>query len=111
MNILDHCARTTPRLRGRAGQAQRKRRLQRTNGLCERCLGIGRWKGKGTGRVTPAKVVNHIVPLSHGGSDDDENTENLCRDCDKLVTAEQFGHRYKPAIGVDGRPIREGGGE
>ena len=27
-----------------------------------------------------------------GGSDEDENTENLCRPCDLIVTAKQFAH-------------------
>lgn len=57
-------------------------------------------------RVTPATVVNHIIPLAHGGTDDDENTENLCRPCDLIVTAEQFGHRApKQQIGLDGWPL------
>jgi 5-methylcytosine-specific restriction protein A len=94
----------TERLRGRAGQGQRKRRLKRTNGLCERCLGLNRWAGQGTGRVSAAKVVNHIIPLNHGGSDDDENTENLCGPCDKIVTAEQFSFKVKQTIGRDGWP-------
>lgn len=94
----------TERLRGRAAVAQRKRRLQRTNGLCERCLGLNRWQGKGIGRVSVATVVNHIIPLVHGGSDEDGDTENLCRDCDLIVTAEQFGYKQKQAIGADGWP-------
>lgn len=102
---MDHCAQPIPRLRGRAAVAQRKRRLERTNRLCERCLGIGRWKGKGSGRVSAATVVNHIVPLAHGGSDEDENTENLCSPCDKIVTAVQFGYRQRLAIGKDGWPV------
>jgi 5-methylcytosine-specific restriction protein A len=85
--------------------AQRKRRLERTNRLCERCIGRGRWKGKGLGRVSVATIVNHIIPLAHGGSDEDENTENLCRPCDLVVTAEQFGHRKRQAIGLDGWPF------
>ena len=32
----------TPRKRGRAGQRDRKRRLERTKGLCELCLDDGR---------------------------------------------------------------------
>jgi 5-methylcytosine-specific restriction protein A len=95
----------TPRLRGRAAVEQRKRRMKRTHGLCERCLGLGRWVGKGLGRVTAAKVVNHIIALIHGGSDEDENTENLCRDCDLIVTAEQFGHKVKRRIATDGWPV------
>jgi 5-methylcytosine-specific restriction protein A len=93
------------RLRGRAGQAQRLRRLRRTDGLCERCAGIGRWSGNGLGRTTIATVVNHIVPLVHGGSDDDANTENLCTPCDLEVTAQQFGH----AAPVEGRGVARSG--
>lgn len=92
------------RLRGRRAMVQRERRMQRHNGLCWRCLGVERWQRNGLGRVTPAKVVNHITPLAHGGSDEDENTENLCRECDLIVTAEQFGHKRKPIIGNDGWP-------
>jgi len=55
--------------------------------------------------VTVATVVNHIIPLAHGGSDEDENTENLCAECDKVVTAEQFGHKRKAVIGSDGWPV------
>jgi 5-methylcytosine-specific restriction protein A len=93
------------RLRGRRGIAQRKRRLNRTNGLCERCLGEGRWTKLGFTRVSIATVVNHIIPLILGGSDDDDNTENLCADCDRIVTAEQFGHKLKQKIGRDGWPL------
>jgi hypothetical protein len=90
----------TQRLRGRAGQAQRLRRLKRTNGLCERCLAAG--------RTTVAAVVDHIKPLAHGGSDDDDNTRNLCDPCHLEVTAEQFGQqvrRGRPGVGEDGRPL------
>lgn len=74
----------TERLRGRAGQQQRLRRLKRTNGLCEMCLAEG---------VTrEATVVDHEVPLAKGGSDEDSNTRNLCDPHHLIVTAEQFGH-------------------
>ncbi len=54
-----------------------------------------------------ATVVDHIDPLALGGSDDDENTRNLCDPCHLEVTAEQFGHAAPvQARGVDvsGRP-------
>lgn len=86
----------TPRLRGRAGQAQRLRRLRRTHGLCEDCLKEG--------RTEVATVVNHKIPLVHGGPDTDENTENLCKMHDDIATAEQFGHKPKQTIGMDGWP-------
>jgi 5-methylcytosine-specific restriction enzyme A len=58
------------------------------------------------GKTSIATVVNHIKPLAHGGSDDDENTENLCKQHDLDVTAKQFGLKApKQAIGADGWPI------
>lgn len=91
------CAKPTERLRGRAGQAQRLRRLQRTHGLCEDCTTEG--------RVEPANVVDHIKPLAHGGSDEDSNTRNLCNHHHRVRTGEQFGYNHIPTIGVDGWPI------
>ncbi|MFS0736947.1 HNH endonuclease signature motif containing protein [Sphingomonas sp. 1P06PA] len=82
------------RLRGSAGKAQRLRRLERTQGLCEHC--------RAKGIATIATVVDHIVPLAHGGSDNDSNTRNLCRECDRDATAAQFGHRKVVRIGLDG---------
>ncbi len=67
------------RLRGRAGMAQRQRRLDRTNGLCEMCLAEGRTKA--------ATIVDHKLALALGGSDDDENTQNLCDDHNAIKTA------------------------
>ena len=86
----------TPRLRGHAGVAQRKRRLARSSYLCERC--------RARGHVRLADVVDHIVPLAHGGPDTDDNTRNLCNECHADVTAEQFGHRKKVRFGLDGWP-------
>lgn len=33
------------------------------------------------GRVTLATQRDHIVPLTEGGEDTDENTQGLCRPC------------------------------
>jgi 5-methylcytosine-specific restriction protein A len=84
------------RIRGRKGQELRKRRLARTNYLCGHC--------RAKGIVRTATVVNHKIPLAHGGPDTDENTENLCADCDKVETAKVFGHRVRTSIGNDGWP-------
>lgn len=85
------------RLRGRAGQKQRQRRLDRTDGLCERC------QAKGIVRL--ADEVDHINPLALGGSDADSNTRNLCKPCHDEVTAEQFGHAHP----VKGRGVNRAG--
>lgn len=52
------------------------------------------------GRITVATVVNHKVPLAQGGPDTDENTENLCRPCDLVETARQFGHERQSRLGA-----------
>lgn len=88
------------RLRGRAGVAQRLRRLKRTNGLCEHCLAEG--------LTRPADVVDHTRPLALGGLDVDANTRNLCEPHHKQVTIEQFGHQVAHGargVTTSGRPI------
>ena len=92
-------SRPDTRIRGREGQRLRRRRLARTDGLCEHCLAEG--------LITIATVVNHKLPLARGGHDVDENTENLCARHDAVVTAQQFG-KVEPVeakgVGRDGRP-------
>lgn len=88
--------RPTPRLRGRRAVEQRKRRLAQEP-LCRDC------KAKGFTRV--ADVIDHIVPLAQGGTDDDSNTRPLCHAHHRERTAEQFGHKVKREIGAGGWPI------
>ena len=66
-------ARTTPspRLRGRAGIADR-RRILAEQPLCRECLKVG--------RVTASVIVDHIMPLSEGGSDERINKQGLCEE-------------------------------
>lgn len=87
------------RIRGHKGVALRKRRLARTKGLCEDCLAAQPY------RVRLADVVDHTLPLSLGGEDTDDNTRNLCHSCHEIRTAEQFGRKLKPYIGLDGWAI------
>ena len=88
------------RIQGRKGQALRKRRLW-AEPLCRDCLEQG--------KVTEATVPDHIKPLALGGTDTDDNIRCLCGPCHDKRTAEQFGHRVKPTIGVDGWPTDTGG--
>jgi 5-methylcytosine-specific restriction protein A len=56
-------------------------------------------------RILEATVPDHIVQLTHDGSDDDSNIRRLCADCHQARTAEQFNHRKAVATGPDGWPI------
>ena len=65
------------RLRGRAGQRARRRVLEEEP-LCRRCLAEG--------RTSASVVVDHIRPLSQGGSDDRANKQGLCGPCHDAKT-------------------------
>jgi 5-methylcytosine-specific restriction protein A len=85
-----------PRIRGRAGVKLRLRRLALHGFVCGDC--------KAEGRIRSADVIDHIKPLAMGGLDTDDNTRALCHECHRDRTTEQFGHRARPRIGVDGWP-------
>lgn len=53
--------------------------------LCEMC--------RGRGLVVAATEVHHKIPLSRGGSHDDENLMSLCKSCHSRITAE-MGDRW-----------------
>jgi len=59
----------------------RERALKRDNYLCVLCLKRGIYK--------PANVVDHIIPKAHGGMDELDNLQSLCRCCDKQKTARE----------------------
>jgi 5-methylcytosine-specific restriction protein A len=89
------------RLRGSKLQQRRKSYL-RLRPLCARC--------EAKGLVALAEVLDHIVALCNGGSDDDPNNwQGLCIPCHKDKTAEDLGQKVKVAVGLDGWPVsREG---
>jgi 5-methylcytosine-specific restriction protein A len=60
------------RLRGRAGVEDR-RRILAEEPLCRVC--------RGAGRVAASVVVDHVMPLSAGGSDERGNKQGLCGPC------------------------------
>lgn len=53
--------------------------------LCEIC--------RGRGLVVAATEVHHKIPLSRGGTHDDENLMSLCKSCHSRITAE-MGDRW-----------------
>ena len=76
-----------PAARRRYGSAWRKLRAQFLSGhpLCEEC--------RKAGRLTKATEVHHILPLSRGGSHDEQNLMALCKPCHARMTAER-GDRW-----------------
>lgn len=96
------------RLRGRRWDAIRKRILAR-DPICRECL------RKGTvNRYSVSTIVDHIVPLFEGGSNDDSNLEGQCQQHGKEKTARESArargikYRERSAVGVDGWPLISG---
>lgn len=58
-------------------------------------------------RITPADQVDHILPVSRGGSDDPQNLQSLCGDCHAEKSATERGYRRRPMIGEDGFPMKK----
>ncbi len=75
------------RKRGSAGVKDRDAIKARDCGLCQRC--------QRAGKVTVGSVVDHIVPLWQGGSDEDSNKELLCDPCHDTKTAGEATQRAK----------------
>ena len=54
------------------------------------------------GLVRLAEELDHIVPISKGGTNDDDNLQMLCKECHYHKTLDDLGHKPKPKIGLDG---------
>jgi 5-methylcytosine-specific restriction endonuclease McrA len=83
------------RLRGDTWMRIRDRVMARDCGLCVVCRLVD--------LLTDAEEVDHIVPLEHGGSDDDSNLQSLCKACHKAKTAWERanpGQRWTPRGGA-----------
>jgi 5-methylcytosine-specific restriction protein A len=89
------------RIRGRRA-VERRRRWLFNHPLCVEC--------KRHGRITIAEEVDHIVPLSEGGVDDESNLQSLCappprgRGCHARKSALERGDRPREQTGIDGWP-------
>lgn len=79
--------RGSSRQRGYDGRWERVRAMHlAAEPLCRLCAARG--------RVTPAVLVDHIVPIRDGGAVlDDRNLQSLCRRCHDAKTAEDMRKR------------------
>jgi 5-methylcytosine-specific restriction protein A len=85
INSLSARPEAIERKRGGAGVKDRQRIRERDCYLCQEC--------KRNGRVMVGRVVDHIVPLWKGGSDDDANKELLCTPCHDVKTGREAKER------------------
>jgi 5-methylcytosine-specific restriction protein A len=76
---------TVERKRGSAGVKDRQRIKARDFGLCVLCSEAG--------FIRRGVVVDHILPLWAGGSDEDENKQTLCTECHDAKTATEAAQR------------------
>lgn len=88
---------------------QKTRRNNENRSCTDRLYGSGRWKKlrafklkhdplcescKRAGRVTQAKLVDHIQPVRDGGSMWDlDNLQSLCRECHDIKTVDDIRNR------------------
>lgn len=88
---------------GRGGRPWRRKRdqvLLRDQYLCQ-CEQCG-------GQRLLADEVDHIVPLSRGGTDDLSNLRAINKDCHKAKTAREASGSSQAAVGTDGWPTPGG---
>jgi 5-methylcytosine-specific restriction protein A len=76
------------RKRGRAGQRERQQVLDEEP-FCRRCLKAG--------KHVASDVVDHIRPLSRGGSDERSNKQGLCRPCHDAKSAAERAEDHRSA--------------
>ena len=62
-----------------------RKRHDEAHPVCERCLAEG--------RITPVEHVHHIIPLSEGGTHNEDNLMSLCKPCHSKVHSER-GDRW-----------------
>lgn len=77
--------------------------LTRDKHLCQPCMAEG--------RITPARMVDHIKAKAEGGTDDPNNLRAICPSCHADKTTQEghkaAGHRTRPTFDANGWPIWE----
>lgn len=71
------------------------------NPLCVDCL------RRTPPRIRLATQLDHVVALTNGGTDTEDNRQGLCEECHDEKTRRDLGHKPKPKIGLDGWPVKE----
>jgi 5-methylcytosine-specific restriction protein A len=71
---------TVERKRGSAGVKDRHTIREKYCDICQVCGRLGR-------------IVDHIIPLWEGGSDDEDNKQTICPPCHEAKSAEEARRR------------------
>jgi 5-methylcytosine-specific restriction enzyme A len=96
------------RLTGRRLQTRRELHRDR-NPWCVECLKDGQY--------VPWTELDHLIALTNGGEDTDENLQGLCSTCHDIKTRRDMGWKTSSACDANGHPVdpnhhwnRRGGG-
>lgn len=65
--------------------------------LCKECTKAG--------RIRLWTQLDHIVALTNGGEDTDDNCQGLCDEHHEAKTAKDMGYTQRKAFGPDGYPL------
>jgi 5-methylcytosine-specific restriction protein A len=85
-----------PRIDGRELTRIRER-WRFLNPLCAEC--------ERQGRVRLWVQLDHIIPLSQGGTDDDNSRQGLCKPCHAEKTARERGYTPRAGCDANGFPL------
>jgi 5-methylcytosine-specific restriction endonuclease McrA len=78
-------------------QKTRVRILKRDHSMCQPCAKRG--------KVVLATQVDHVIPLSKGGTDDDSNLQAICERCHDRKTRKELGRKGSGACDANGLPL------
>ncbi len=77
----------------------RQRIFKRDCGLCQVC--------SQSGRIKTGTEIDHIIAVTNGGTDDEDNLQVICSECHLEKSDKDLGHKPRVTTGLDGWPIQD----
>lgn len=78
----------------------RQRIFKRDCGLCQVC--------QAEGRTRVGNEIDHIIAVTNGGTDDEDNLQVICSECHLEKNDKDLGHKPRVTTGLDGWPVASG---